>query len=390
MIALNWTSRAAIALALWAATAASACSPSRGAGSLIDAGSANEWSVLDLPTRTNLWAIHGVGTDLYLAGDDGTILRTADAARTWVDVSVAPASVGATIQSYPSFHSIGASAADDVWVAGIASFTSGVLMHTIDRGQSWQRVDVGTSSVLNGVWPIDRDRVLVTTGDGQILGTTDGGAHWTAVFSDPRMVLFGCWGSASNDLYVVGGVATASDGDAGANPSDGGMAPDGGANTTTTYPGVVLHSSDAGVSWQTVADAATACLLWHVSGTPDGATVYVAGNCGSVAHTTDHGASWSRSGTAAVGYDDFEISDVWVSPTGTSYLLEDGSGFNPATPADQHVCRAIDVEPFIMGTAGCERLPPSGGFSASPAGVWGTADDDVWIVSSSSILWHRS
>jgi len=43
-------------------------------------------------------------TDLYLAGDDGTILRTADAARTWVDVSVAPASVGATIQ-YPRFYS---------------------------------------------------------------------------------------------------------------------------------------------------------------------------------------------------------------------------------------------------------------------------------------------
>jgi photosystem II stability/assembly factor-like uncharacterized protein len=270
-------------------------------------------------------------------------------------------------------------------------------MHTTDRGQSWQRVEVGTSSSLLGVWPIDRDRVLVTTEDGEILGTADGGAHWTALFSDPRMVLFGIWGSASNDLYVVGGVATAGDGDAGANAPDGGTAPDGGADATTTYAGVVLHSSDGGASWQTVADAATACLLRHVSGTPDGATVYAAGDCGSVAHTTDHGASWSRSGTTAVAVNDndydFTISDVWVSPAGTSYLLEDGSGYvNPDSPYDQHVCRAIDVEldgALLTQTTGCERLPPSGGFSATPMGVWGTADDDVWIVGF-SILWHRS
>ncbi len=389
MIALTCTYRGTIVLALGAAVAASACS--RGSGAAKDTGAVEEWSVQDLPSRRPLRAIHGAGADLYVAGESGTILRSADGARTWTDVSVAPASVGATSESVFHFRSIGASADNDVWVIATSPM-SGPLMHTTDRGQSWQQVDAGTLGYLGGVWPIDGNRAFLTT-EGQILATTDGGTRWTVVFSGSGIVLNGIWGSASNDLYVVGGVvSTADDGDAGTNTHEGGTTPDAGTDATTAYLGLVLHSSDGGMSWQRIEDATTACELWHVSGSPDGATVFAAGTCGSVAHTTDYGASWSTSGAASAGHD-YDITDVWVSPIGTSYLLAQGRGYaNLAGRGNQMVCRDIKVEDdrnLSIQTAGCESLPPSGGLSASPMGVWGTSDNNVWIVSAGSILWHR-
>lgn len=381
---LTCTSRAAIALALGAAVDTSACS--NGSSGTKDTGAVDEWSVQELPSSPRLRAVHGAGADLYVAGEDGTILRSADGARTWTDVSVAPASVGAA--SFVHFRTIAASADDDVWVIGTSSI-SGPLMHTTDRGQSWQQVDVGTQSYIGGVWPIDRNRAFVTSG-GQILATADGGTHWTVVFSGSGMVLKGIWGFASNELYVVGGTVPTA-GDAGANTLDGGTTPDGGS-AATAYLGLVLHSSDGGISWQRVEQATTACELWHVSGSPDAATVFAVGTCGSVARTTDYGASWSTSGAAVAGHD-YDISDVWVSPIGTSYLLAQGRHYASfVAPGDQLVCRDIYVEDdgnIATQATGCERLPPSGGSSDSPMGVWGTSDNDVWIVSAGSILWHH-
>jgi photosystem II stability/assembly factor-like uncharacterized protein len=359
--------------------------------------------------------MRGVGSDVYFAGDEGSVLRLADASGTWTDVSVPAGTTGATISSFPSFLSVGGSATDDVWLAGLTSPRSGALVHSADRGQSWQRVDVGTSSVLLGVWSVDRDHVLVTTGDGQILVTTDHGAQWTTAFSDSRMAIWAAWGSGSGDLYAVGGVsvvegsdggAAAGDIDAGApapdgGPPDGGGVPDaGGAGSTTAFVGVVLHSADGGASWRVVADASTACGLWHVAGTADGAIVYAVGACGSVVWTTDHGASWSKSGAAGAG-EDYGISDVWVSPSGTSYLLAAGSAYtNLAAPTIQLVCRSIDVEdlsplgPMLTMTTGCENLPPFGSptnnYSSTPVAVWGTSDDDVWILGAGLVFWHRS
>jgi photosystem II stability/assembly factor-like uncharacterized protein len=311
-------------------------------------------------------------------------MRSSDGAQTWADVTISPAATGSTLQSYPVFQAIGASAVDDVWVAGGPTPDSGVLMHTADRGQTWQRVDVGAVSPLLGIWAIDRARVVLPTSGGQILVTADGGASWTIAFSDPGMVLWGAWGSAGGgDLYVVGGATVVGDGGVGDGAADSGI---------PTYTGVVLRSSDGGATWQNIAGASTACILWRVSGTADGATVYAVGDCGSVASTTDHGATWTISGATRAG-ENYGVSDVWVSPTGTSYLVLDGRGWNPNS-ADQHVCRGVEVGDngaLVAVSTGCEVLPPSSsGSSSSPLAIWGTTDDDVWVAGVYTPLWHRS
>jgi photosystem II stability/assembly factor-like uncharacterized protein len=397
---------------MWAATAAGACSlgssgqpaPDGAAGGAVGAGGVDAagpavWSVESLPAHGRSLALHGVGGDLYVAGDNGMVLRTGDGALTWADVTIAPAATGSTLTSYPVFQAIGASAVDDVWAAGAATPASGVLMHTADRGQTWQRVDVGAASPLFGIWAIDREHVVAATAGGRILVTADGGASWTTAFSDPSMVLWGAWGSnGGGELYVVGGVTVVGDGGVsgdvpdGGDAPDGGVAADGGADVTIpTYVGVVLRSTDGGATWQKVAGTTTACLLWRVSGTADGATVYAVGDCGSIASTTDHGATWTLSGAVSAG-GNYGISDVWVSPIGTAYLVQDGRGWN-LTGADQHVCHDIEVGDngvLIASSTGCEVLPPtSGGFSSSPLAIWGTTDDDVWVVGAYTPLWHR-
>jgi photosystem II stability/assembly factor-like uncharacterized protein len=375
-------------LVVWAATVSGACSlgsvgqqgadgGAGGAGVGGDAAAPFAWSVQTLPARGRSLALHGVGGDLYVAGENGMVIRTGDGARTWADVSVSPASVGATLDTYPVFEALGASAVDDVWVAGGPTPDTGLLMHTSDRGQSWQQVDAGTVSPIFGIWAVDRAHVIVSTSGGQILVTADGGASWTTAFSDPAMWLWGAWGSAGGgDLYVVGGLMKAGDG---------------GADAIPTYTGVVLHSSDGGASWENVADAATPCILWRVSGTADGAIVYAVGDCGSVASTTDHGATWTWSGAVTAG-GNYGISDVWLSPTGTPYLLQDGRGWNLNVTAE-YVCHGLEVGDngsLIAISTGCELLPPtSAGSISSPLAIWGTTDDDVWVAGVYGMLWHR-
>src|SRR6478736_1218564 len=113
-------------------------------------------------------------------------------------------------------------------MAGASAPETGVLMHTSDRGQSWQQSDVGMVTPIDGVWSLDREHVVAATGGGQILAT-DGGGTWQTTFSDPHMMLWGVWGSAGGEVYVVGGVEVSANG---------------GAYNVPVYRGVVLHSAD--------------------------------------------------------------------------------------------------------------------------------------------------
>jgi len=349
----------------------------RDAGGGPDA-SGSGWSVQRAANQPTLWAVGAAGADLYVVGSAGTVLRSNDSGATWSSVGVAATDAGVAVDNYPSFRAFAATAEDDVWIAGM-SRTAGLLLHSADRGASWQPVDFGSTSTLNGVWAFDRLTVLVTTHDGQILKTADGGAHWTAVFGDAELVLFRLW-AAAGAVYAVGGRYAAG--------------ADAGTSSSPALTGEVLRSSDAGDSWQTVVAGAPG-QLWSVWGTPDGASVTAAGNSGTVVSTTDHGTSWTTSGAPSSGAD-FQISGVWVSPRGTSYFLPSGRRFptDPAAGGNPRICTSVSVSQegaagvILTSTGGCQVLPPDRGAYASAQGVWGTGDDDIWVVGASGFIWH--
>jgi photosystem II stability/assembly factor-like uncharacterized protein len=328
-----------------------------------DAGT-GPWSVINLSFQDALYApaflsVRAAGADLYLGGG-GFALRSSSSGRTWSPV------VPASFAAGTDYVAIAATAEDDVWLAGKVQFGQGQWLHSADRGNSWQLIDVGSFSPSFGIWSIDRTHVLITTQDGQIRKTADAGATWAAVFSDSSLALFGVWGSAASaDLYVVGGAAPVSGSSSGS--------------------GVILHSADGGDTWQDILDSLT-CPLWSVSGTSDGANVSAAGDCGTVAITTDHGLTWATSGVSAAR-GDFGIKGVWVSPTGTSYFLPFGDGFYSDPFHAYSVCRSVQVNDRFVATGGCEMLPRYMGGTSSPTAIWGTSDDDIWVTG--EFLWHH-
>ena len=295
-----------------------------------------------------------------------------------VSVGVAATDAGVAVDNYPSFRAFAATAEDDVWIAGM-SRTAGLLMHwriAVPRGNPG---DFGSTSTLNGVWALDRLTVLVTTYDGQILKTADGGAHWTAVFGDAELVLFRLW-AAAGAVYAVGGRYVAG--------------ADAGTSSSSAFIGEVLRSSDAGDSWQTVVAGAPG-QLWSVWGTPDGASVTAAGNSGTIVSTTDHGTSWTTSGAPSSGAD-LQISGVWVSPARDELLPPVGAQISadPAAGGNQRICTSVSVSQegaggvILTSTGGCQVLPPDRGAYATAQGVWGTGDDDIWVVGASGFIWH--
>jgi photosystem II stability/assembly factor-like uncharacterized protein len=346
-----------------------------------DAGGGN-WSVQRPAGQASFWAVGAAGTDLYVVGSGGTVLQSSDSGATWSSVGVA--ATDPPTNHYPTLRGFAATAADDVWIAGMSatvgqSQTGGLLLHSADRGGTWQTVDVGNTTGLDGVWAFDRLSVLVSTYDGQILKTADGGAHWTVAFADAQMVLYQLW-AAAGAVYAAGGRWAAG--------------ADAGTSTTAMLTGEILRSSDAGDSWQTVVTGAPG-QFWSVWGTPDGTSVTAVGNSGAIASTNDHGASWTTSGAPASG-SDFQISGVWVSPRGTTYFLPSGRRFpsDPTTSGNQRICASVSVSEegaggmILTSTGGCQILPPENGASATANSVWGTTDDDIWVVGAYGFIWH--
>jgi len=351
--------------------------PGKDAGTKEDAlDDLGTWILMDIPTSADLLSGASLSSDLYVVGSSATILRSTNMGSNWVTAGVADFGGG---YSYPKFRSIGGSGARDIWVAGDLTSSQGILIHSTDRGQSWETIDIGISNSLQGVWSADVDHVYVVSYDGGIVSTSNGGAQWSCVFDDPNILLWGVWGSRINDIYAVGATVAFSITDADlSNVGDGGAA-EGGVLSITG--GVVLHSSDEGLTWQTM--TAAPCPLWHVSGVPDGTAVYAAGSCGTIAWTTDHGASWSTTGDPAVG-NVLELTSVAVSPGGV-----------PCFTSPSGIVGWVVASASGWSARGVESLPArlyEGGTAVrtTPLGLWFDSDGSPWAVGSSGFLWHDS
>jgi hypothetical protein len=65
-------------------------------------------------------------------------------------------------------------AKDVCWVVGSA----GTILRTIDGGANWQKVAAPTDDDISGVAARDADNASITTVDGEIFATSDGGNSW--------------------------------------------------------------------------------------------------------------------------------------------------------------------------------------------------------------------
>jgi hypothetical protein len=95
---------------------------------------------------------------------DGQVQRSFDAGKTWQIVPV-----GGGIQ-FRAISSIG----DDVWVGGAA----GTLYHSADSGGSWIKADAAFTGDIAHIAFSDAQNGLVSTADGEVWSTSDGGQSW--------------------------------------------------------------------------------------------------------------------------------------------------------------------------------------------------------------------
>lgn len=193
------------------------------------------WQTQGVPVTTSLYGIAGTAGEVYVVGDQGVILHTADGGMSWrlddsgtiaalfgvwTDGSTAIAvgyhgtllrsiDHGATWQgsifgSATLFGVGGTSVADadggataHLWAAGEA----GTVLQSVDGGQTWAGTTIGSATKsLSGVWSSPVETFVV--GDGGLFRTRDDGVSWTTLSGGAGNAV---WASGSGQIVVRNG-----------------------------------------------------------------------------------------------------------------------------------------------------------------------------------------
>jgi photosystem II stability/assembly factor-like uncharacterized protein len=140
---------------------------------------------------SDVWFVdrkHGwlVGNQIIVAGESSRalVLETADGGESW-KLASAPADV---------FPSSVCFVGNDGWLAGARRIVNGdsvrlegVLLHTVDGGNSWEQVELGPDEpYLNDVRFVDQERGWLVGRD-SLYRTGDSGKTWTRVLSLPPL-----------------------------------------------------------------------------------------------------------------------------------------------------------------------------------------------------------
>jgi photosystem II stability/assembly factor-like uncharacterized protein len=188
----------------------------------------------------------GGSTDLRIAGDNGTLLHSTDAGASWTVT---------TLPTFVNVHGVGRGGQVTVAVG-----EGGLLAHAIPPA-GWILDNPGTHKSVNWVTFADPFHGIAAGQDGTILRTYDGGTHWTPVVNGVTGDSFyGATMAGPDKAWVVGDL------------------------------GVLLHSSNSGVSWVQQTTGTLNSLLSVSFVTPS--LGWAVGDAGTLLKTTNGGAVW--------------------------------------------------------------------------------------------------
>ena len=135
-----------------AQSAAASPSTTTGANEAVAARSSNTAGAAVLSTTS--WNLSATGQ----------VQRSFDSGKTWQMVPVVDG------MSFRAINSIG----DDVWVGGAA----GTLFHSADSGRNWTKAEPAFRGDIAHIEFSDPQNGLVSTADGEVWSTSDGGQSW--------------------------------------------------------------------------------------------------------------------------------------------------------------------------------------------------------------------
>lgn len=117
---------------------------------------------LDNPKGNHLYAVRSAGASVYIAGEQGLLLRSTDGGQRFERLDTGYKG---------SFFALGLSGADDVVVAGLR----GNAFRSRDRGASWEKLDVPVPVSVTAIAARGPDGIVLANQAGQLLAGTSGG-----------------------------------------------------------------------------------------------------------------------------------------------------------------------------------------------------------------------
>ena len=139
-----------------------------------------------------LSGITPVAGGLVVIGYQGTILRLSLKSGRWSRI---------TPPVQADFYAITRTPSGDLFVAG----DQGILLRSRDGGRSWQSVQTGIGGLFLNAVSFPSERVGYAVGEsGVILKTTDGGSHWSRIPSPTKKNLYAVAFWSEEDGVVAG------------------------------------------------------------------------------------------------------------------------------------------------------------------------------------------
>ncbi|MCX6243104.1 MAG: YCF48-related protein [Bacteroidetes bacterium] len=209
----------------------------------------------------------------FIAGFDGTIMKTTNAGTTWLPLVSGVSRVLWSIFFTDFFN-------------GVAVGDLGTIVHTTNGGATWATVNSGTTNSLRSVFFASSSTGVAVGANGTVLRTTDGGSTWNTIHpattSFLRSVHFPDW----NTGYAVGS------------------------------GGTVIKTNDAGLSWSVSTPVALALNSVFFTDILIG---YAVASGGQIMKTTNGGANWysQPSGTGN------NLNCIYFTDATTGYIIGD-------------------------------------------------------------------
>lgn len=254
-------------------------------------------------TQAPLLAATQAGRRIVAIGDHGVVLLSDDGGKTFRQAKSVPTQALLTSLSF----------IDDKqgWAAG----HDGVILHTVDGGDTWtlQREDLSGDRPLFGIHFNDAQNGFAVGLFGNAQQTTDGGKSWTQLIvetgDEPDHHLYGIFGDAGTALYIAG------------------------------EAGMIYRSADRGITWTTI-KTSNPGSFWAGAQLKDGSLLAV-GQRGHVFSSADQGTTWTEvpSGTQQSLTNVVQLGNgtvVAVGLAGTTLQSSDGGKtFNLHERADR-------------------------------------------------------
>jgi len=238
--------------------------------------------------RLGLIALVRAGERLVAAGERGRILLSRDSGATW------------QVASTPTFNTLTSLTFVDA-KTGFATGHQGVLLRTVDGGETWQQMALGGKEkpALLAV-RVDGMRGIAVGAYGAYFESADGGMTWT-----PRHIL-----DNDFDRHLTGLAACGRD-----------------CLVIAGEAGTIVRSEDAGATWQRVTSPYEGSFF-GAAGLKDGAAI-VFGMRGHAFRSLDRGQTWQP----------IELARYTGALQGATV---DGNGSIVLTGADGFVATSVD------------------------------------------------